>query len=135
MAYHYKKHINEFENDPLMGTDKNGLTDYVQKKLLNDVSPERKINFETELNDIKNLPTDQQRHATEQLIMKIKVEKYFVEHAALIFQQNNFIGSGYGQSGVLKTSYARSFGGRLHVGFTSGTGDNMRRNTHFTKES
>jgi hypothetical protein len=134
MAYHWKKHINEFENEKLIKNYENNLSGYIRDELLKDVSHERQQNFTNKLNEINNLTADQQTNATEQLIKEIKLEKYFVEYAQLIFQNGNTVGSSHTQSGISKTSFARSFGARSHIGFTIGTDNNTRIATHFTKD-
>jgi hypothetical protein len=60
---------------------------------------------------------------------KITIEQYFVQYSDNIFRTENLIGTGHGQIGGIKQSYATGFGTRIHVGFTHG--ENRTKATHF----
>lgn len=51
----------------------------------------------------------------------VTVENYFNQFASDIFDQRHLTGTGFTQSGVPRASYARRFGQRTHVGFTTGS--------------
>ena len=62
----------------------------------------------------------------------ISIESYFDEHAKNIFQTNNLTVRSFTQSGDIRNTYMRSFGRRVHIGFTIGS-DEIRA-SHFVKD-
>ncbi len=62
----------------------------------------------------------------------VTIDKYFGEHAQNIFNTNNLSIQSYTQTGTIKYTYMRSFGRRIHVGYTAGP--NEIKNSHFTKD-
>ena len=59
------------------------------------------------------------------------IEQYFIEYANGLFTANNVSATGHTQTGVVRQTYMRSFGGRVHVGFR--IGKNGERASHFAK--
>ena len=62
----------------------------------------------------------------------VPIERYFGDHAENIFNTNNLTVRSFTQSGNIKNTYMRSFGRRIHIGYTAGP-DEIRA-SHFTKE-
>ncbi|CAF1656872.1 unnamed protein product, partial [Adineta ricciae] len=62
----------------------------------------------------------------------LTIDEYFGKYATDIFTTENYIGTSHNQTGGLKQSYARSFGQRLHVGFTFG--DSVTKNANLTAD-
>jgi hypothetical protein len=64
---------------------------------------------------------------------QISVSEYFNTYSSEIFKTENIIGSTHSQfGGFIKRTYARSFGSRVHVGFTFG--ESEKKLSHFTKK-
>ncbi|CAM4827068.1 unnamed protein product [Rotaria magnacalcarata] len=61
----------------------------------------------------------------------LTIDEYFREYSNNIFKTENIIGTSHTQAGGIKQSYTRSFGARIHVGFTFG--ENRTKASHFPK--
>ena len=62
----------------------------------------------------------------------VTIAEYFREHANNLFTTENITVQAHNQAGATRTSYMRSFGKRVHVGFTFGS-DRIRA-SHFVKD-
>ncbi len=60
------------------------------------------------------------KHETDFGSTPLTHEQYFKEYANNLFTAENMTVQSHSQSGLIRQTYMRSFGNRIHVGFTAG---------------